>query len=97
MVVLCAEILVRHFIPYTAAIAADLDADRPAAAAAVGPAAQLDGTIMDDLILVARRHDGRRYGHVLDAKAVRVRGILLSDLWRTAGNVRNGRVAEHAL
>lgn len=80
IVILCAHLLIRDFIPDAASIARDLDADGPMATAGISPAAHFDLAVVDDLGHVDGSHDGRGDGHVLDAEAVAVHGVLLADL-----------------
>lgn len=79
MVILCAHLLKRHFIPDAAPIAAYFDALGPTAPA-VGPPSQLDLAVVYDLLIADWGHDCARYWHGLYAEAVAVRDVVLAHL-----------------
>ena len=80
--VLFAQLLIRHLVPHATAVAADLDALGPVAAAGISPAAHVDGTVVNDDGLVDGRHDGARDGHLADTKASAISAVMLADLRR---------------
>ena len=74
------HLIVRRFIPDTAAIAANFDTLRPMPSTTVSPAAHVDGTIVDDDGFVDGMHNRGRDRHVLDGEAIGVGGVVLANL-----------------
>ena len=79
VVVFLTQLLVGDLVPHAAAIGTHLHPLRPAASA-VRPARETDLSIMNDNIVVDRRHDRTRDRHGLDTKPIAVGHVLLPQL-----------------